>query len=130
MTENSKVRPTHTQRAALVYVRQSTASQVEHNRESTDRQYALVGRAVDLGWQREQVTVIDEDLGLSGSGTAQRSGFTRLTSEVALRHAGIVLGLEVSRLARTPGRRNSQQGRARRVASCAACRLRLGRRGW
>jgi DNA invertase Pin-like site-specific DNA recombinase len=64
MTENIKVRPTHTQRAALVYVRQSTASQVEHNRESTDRQYALVGRAVDLGWQREQVTVIDEDLGL------------------------------------------------------------------
>jgi DNA invertase Pin-like site-specific DNA recombinase len=100
MTEDSKVRPTHTQRAALVYVRQSTASQVEHNRESTDRQYALVGRAVDLGWQREQVTVIDEDLGLSGSGTAERSGFTRLTSEVALGHAGIVLGLEVSRLAR------------------------------
>jgi DNA invertase Pin-like site-specific DNA recombinase len=100
MTENIKVRPTHTQRAALVYVRQSTASQVEHNRESTDRQYALVGRAVDLGWQREQVTVIDEDLGLSGSDTAQRSGFTRLTSEVALGHAGIVLGLEVSRLAR------------------------------
>ena len=100
MTENIKVRPTHTQRAALVYVRQSTASQVEHNRESTDRQYALVGRAVELGWQREQVTVIDEDLGLSGSGTAQRSGFTRLTSKVALGHAGIVLGLEVSRLAR------------------------------
>src|SRR5438067_967659 len=100
MNENSKVRPTHTQRVAVVYVRQSTAQQVEHNRESTDRQYALVGRAVDLGWRREQVTVIDEDLGLSGSGIDQRSGFTRLTSEVALGHAGIVLGLEVSRLAR------------------------------
>lgn len=100
MNENSKVRPNHTQRVAIVYVRQSTAQQVEHNRESTDRQYALVGRAVGLGWRREQVTVIDEDLGLSGSGVDQRSGFTRLTSEVALGHAGIVLGLEVSRLAR------------------------------
>lgn len=100
MTENSKVKVTHTQRAALVYVRQSTASQVEHNRESTERQYALVERAVELGWRREQIAVIDEDLGLSGSGSVQRSGFTRLTSEVALRHAGIVLGLEVSRLAR------------------------------
>src|ERR1035438_6460392 len=100
MTENSKVQPTHTQRVAVVYVRQSTAQQIENNRESTDRQYALVGRAVDLGWRREQVTVIDEDLGLSGSGIDQRSGFTRLTSEVALGHAGIVLGLEVSRLAR------------------------------
>jgi len=100
MSESVKVKPIHTQRAALVYVRQSTPSQVEHNRESTDRQYALVGRAIELGWQREQVSVIDEDLGLSGSGAVARSGFTRLTSEVALRHAGIVLGLEVSRLAR------------------------------
>lgn len=100
MNENSKVLPAHTQRAAVVYVRQSTAQQVEYNRESTDRQYALVGRAIDLGWRREQVAVIDEDLGLSGSGSEQRSGFTRLTSEVALGHAGIVLGLEVSRLAR------------------------------
>ena len=100
MTENTKVKSPHLQRTALVYVRQSTASQVEHNRESTDRQYALVERAVELGWRREQVCVIDEDLGLSGSGTVVRSGFTRMTSEVALRHVGIVLGLEVSRLAR------------------------------
>src|SRR5258707_11342792 len=94
MTENTKVKSPHLQRTALVYVRQSTVSQVEHNRESTDRQYGLVERAVELGWRREQVCVIDEDLGLSGSGTALRSGFARMTSEVALGHAGIVPGLE------------------------------------
>ena len=100
MTDLSKIKPTHTQRGAFVYVRQSTASQVEHNRESTQRQYALVDRAVELGWQREQVSVVDEDLGLSGSSTDKRSGFARLIAAVALRLAGIVLGLEVSRLAR------------------------------
>lgn len=100
MTDLSKIKPAHTQRGAFVYVRQSTASQVEHNRESTERQYALVDRAVELGWQREQVSVVDEDLGLSGSSTDKRSGFARLIAAVALRLAGIVLGLEVSRLAR------------------------------
>ena len=100
MTDLSKIKPAHTQRGAFVYVRQSTASQVEHNRESTHRQYALVDRAVELGWQREQVSVVDEDLGLSGSSTDKRSGFARLIAAVALRLAGIVLGLEVSRLAR------------------------------
>jgi DNA invertase Pin-like site-specific DNA recombinase/uncharacterized protein YndB with AHSA1/START domain len=84
----------------MVYIRQSTASQLERNRESTDRQYALVERAVALGWARDAVTVIDEDLGVSGSGTADRAGFARLTAEVALGHVGIVVGLEVSRLAR------------------------------
>ena len=100
MTDASKITPSHTQRAAFVYIRQSTPSQVEHNRESTARQYALADRACQLGWSREQVVVIDEDLGLSGSSADKRSGFTRLTSEVALAHVGIVLGLEVSRLAR------------------------------
>ena len=100
MTDLAKIQPTHTQRAACIYVRQSTPSQVEHNRESTARQYALADRACQLGWSREQVVVIDEDLGLSGSSTDQRSGFTRMTSEVALGHVGIILGLEVSRLAR------------------------------
>ncbi|MDQ2728452.1 MAG: recombinase family protein [Actinomycetota bacterium] len=90
----------HLRRLAVVYVRQSSASQLERNRESTDRQYGLVGRAVALGWARESVTVIDEDLGLSGSGSAERAGFARLTAEVALGHVGIVVGLEVSRLAR------------------------------
>ena len=74
----------HTQRAAFVYIRQSTPSQVEYNRESTARQYALADRACQLGWSKEQVVVIDEDLGLSGSGVDKRSGFARLTSEVAL----------------------------------------------
>ncbi len=100
MTDPSKIKPTHTQRAACVYIRQSTAGQVEHNRESTARQYALADRASQLGWPKEQVIIIDEDLGLSGSTTDKRSGFARLTSEVALARVGIVLGLEVSRLAR------------------------------
>src|ERR1700685_4413913 len=100
MSDFSKVRPSHTRRSALVYIRQSSPSQVENNRESTARQYALVEKACELGWAKEQVIVIDEDLGLSGSGSAKRSGFARRTAEVALGHVGIVLGLEVSRLAR------------------------------
>jgi DNA invertase Pin-like site-specific DNA recombinase len=100
MTDPSKIKLSHTQRSAFVYIRQSTPGQVEHNRESTARQYALADRACQLGWAKEQVVIIDEDLGLSGSGTDKRSGFARLTSEVALAHVGIVLGLEVSRLAR------------------------------
>ena len=99
-TDLSKIRVSHLQRAAFVYLRQSTLSQVEHNRESTARQYALADRASQLGWSKERVVIIDEDLGLSGSTTDKRSGFARLTSEVALAHVGIVLGLEVSRLAR------------------------------
>jgi DNA invertase Pin-like site-specific DNA recombinase len=100
MTDLSKIKPSHLARAAFVYMRQSTPGQVEHNRESTARQYALADRACQLGWPKQQVVVIDEDLGLSGSGIDKRSGFARLTSEVALAHVGIVLGLEVSRLAR------------------------------
>ncbi len=100
MTDTAKIKPTHIQRAAIVYVRQSTTSQVEHHRESTARQYALAERARQLGWTNEQVILIDEDLGLSGASVAKRTGFTRLTSEVALGRVGIVLGLEVSRLAR------------------------------
>jgi hypothetical protein len=100
MTDSTKVKPSHTQRGAFVYIRQSSPSQVEYNRESTARQYALVQKACELGWAKEHVLVIDEDLGLSGSGSAKRSGFARMTAEVALGHVGIVLGLEVSRLAR------------------------------
>jgi DNA invertase Pin-like site-specific DNA recombinase len=100
MNDFSKVRPSHTQRAAFVYIRQSSPAQVEYNRESTARQYALVEKACALGWAKEQVIVIDQDLGLSGSGSVKRSGFAHLTTEVALGHVGMVLGLEVSRLAR------------------------------
>ena len=73
---------------------------VKHSRESIARQYALADRAVDPDWVRDQVTVIDQDLGLSGASMAQRSGFARSTAEVALGHVRIVLGLEVPRLAR------------------------------
>src|SRR6266849_2790553 len=100
MNDLAKIGPSHLCRAAYVYLRQSTAAQVEHNRESTQRQYALAARATALGWPAHQVVVIDEDLGLSGSGVVERGGFARLTAEVALRHVGIVLGLQVSRLAR------------------------------
>src|SRR5260370_4399839 len=85
--------------AGLVAIYQRPA-QVEHNRESTERQYALASKARALGWPEERVVVIDEDLGLSGSGAVARSGFARLTAEVALARVGLVLGLEVSRLAR------------------------------
>jgi DNA invertase Pin-like site-specific DNA recombinase len=100
MTESSKISSSHLARNAFVYVRQSTTAQVEHNRESTDRQYRLVERAIAFGWQRDQVNVIDKDLGISGSGLSDRAGFAHMTAEVALGHVGIVLGLEVSRLAR------------------------------
>jgi DNA invertase Pin-like site-specific DNA recombinase len=70
MSDFTKVRPGHTRRFAFVYIRQSSPSQVENNRESTARQYALVEKACELGWAKEQVIVIDEDLGLSGSGSA------------------------------------------------------------
>ena len=96
----TKITTSHLARQAIVYLRQSSAAQVEHNRESTDRQYALASKARELGWPDERVVVIDEDLGLSGSGAVARSGFARLTAEVALAHVGLVLGLEVSRLAR------------------------------
>lgn len=100
MTEATKISPTHLARSAFVYVRQSSTAQVEHNRESTDRQYRLVERAIALGWRRDQVSVIDKDLGITGSGLVERSGFAHMTAEVALGRVGIVLGLEVSRLAR------------------------------
>jgi len=100
MSDITKIRAAHLSRAAYVYLRQSSAAQVENNRESTQLQYALVGRAAALGWPPQQIVVVDEDLGLSGAGIVERSGFARLTAEVALGHVGIVLGLEASRLAR------------------------------
>ena len=96
----AKIQATHLQRSAYVYVRQSTQHQVQHHTESTQRQYELKLRAQDLGWTSERIVVIDDDLGKSASGQSERSGFERLVSDVALGRAGIVLGLEVSRLAR------------------------------
>lgn len=95
-----KVTQQHLAHDAYLYIRQSTARQVLENTESTQRQYALRDRAVALGWPLERVHVIDCDLGKSGSQSAGRDGFQKLVSEVALGKAGLVMGLEVSRLAR------------------------------
>lgn len=102
MTRSShqKVTANHLRRDAYLYVRQSTVRQVFENTESTRRQYGLRERAVALGWPVERVQVIDSDLGKSGASTADREGFQQLVGEVGIGHAGIVLGLEVSRLAR------------------------------
>ena len=100
MTEHSKITVSHRSRLAVVYLRQSSAAQVENNRESTQRQYALAHRARELGWSESSISVVDADLGLSGSGAVARSGFAQLTADVALGRVGLVLGLEVSRLAR------------------------------
>jgi len=98
---SSKVLPGHLDRLAVVYVRQSSPKQVLDHRESTARQYAFADQAVALGWPRERVLTIDEDLGKSGRTTEGRSGFQRLVTEVTLNHVGLVLGLEMSRLARS-----------------------------
>lgn len=89
----------HRSRRAAIYVRQSTLTQVAENLESQRRQYGLVDRAVELGWRRSDILVIDDDLGVSGSGIA-RTGFDRLVAEVGLGHIGAVFAIEVSRLAR------------------------------
>lgn len=95
-----KVSGSHLQRTAYLYVRQSTLRQVVENTESAQRQYALRRRAVQLGWPTERVVVIDSDQGQSGASAADREGFQRLVADVGLGKAGIMLGLEVSRLAR------------------------------
>ena len=100
MSEIGKVTASHLRRAAVIYVRQSTLAQVQRNRESTARQYDLVARAVSLGWPRSGIRVIDDDQGLSGASTAGRSGFAELATQVGLGQVGIVVSLEVSRLAR------------------------------
>src|SRR6202048_5560110 len=97
---HQKVQASHLKRNAYLYIRQSTLRQVFENTESTKRQYALRQRAVALGWSEERIIVIDNDLGQSGASSADREGFQRLVAEVGVGHAGIVLGLEVSRLAR------------------------------
>ncbi len=96
----SRVLPTHLNRQAVIYIRQSSPLQVERNRESQQRQYQLVERAQALGWPTAQCVVIDEDLGISGAQSHNRPGYQRLISLLVLRQVGIVLGLEVSRLAR------------------------------
>jgi DNA invertase Pin-like site-specific DNA recombinase len=99
-THAKEVQARHLKRSAYLYVRQSTLRQLFENTESTERQYNLRQRAVALGWRIDQVVVIDSDLGLSGASAVDRLGFQRLVAEVSLGRAGIVMGLEVSRLAR------------------------------
>jgi DNA invertase Pin-like site-specific DNA recombinase len=96
-----KIRSEHRDRAAVVYVRQSTRQQVVEHAESTRLQYALVERAVALGWPRSRITVIDDDLGWSAAVAESRPGFARLVTEVTMGRVGIVLGIDMSRLART-----------------------------
>lgn len=98
---SEKITDQHLDRLAIVYVRQSTQQQVLEHRESTARQYALVDRAVALGWPRVAVEVIDEDQGHSGSSVEGRNGFQRLLAEVSSDRVGLILGLEMSRLARS-----------------------------
>ncbi len=96
-----KIQARHHQRLAVVYVRQSSPQQVHEHRESADLQYDLRRRATELGWPADRVTVIDEDQGRSGRTVAGRPGFQWLLAEVALDHVGIILGIELSRLARS-----------------------------
>jgi DNA invertase Pin-like site-specific DNA recombinase len=100
MIAQGKVTAGHLQRSAYLYVRQSSLHQVHEHRESTARQYELKRRAQALGWNAEQLIVVDEDQGLSGASAAERSGFQRMVAEVGLGRVGVVMGLEVSRLAR------------------------------
>jgi DNA invertase Pin-like site-specific DNA recombinase len=95
-----KVQTRHRKRQAYLYIRQSSLRQVLENTESTERQYALKQRALALGWGREQLVVVDNDLGQSGASSEEREGFQRLVRDVGMGRAGIVMGLEVSRLAR------------------------------
>lgn len=100
MSENLKINDTHLQRCVYVYIRQSSAAQVLHNRESTERQYQLSERALQLGWSETQIRVVDEDLAHSGSGVVTRRGFDQMTQAVAMGQVGIILCLEASRIAR------------------------------
>jgi DNA invertase Pin-like site-specific DNA recombinase len=100
MSDNIKIHDTHLRRCAYVYIRQSSATQVLVNRESTERQYQLSERALHLGWSKAQIKVIDEDLAHTGSGVVTRHGFDQMTNEVAMGQVGIILCLEASRIAR------------------------------
>ena len=99
-TDMQKVKSEHLKRKTYLYVRQSTPRQVLENSESTKRQYALRQRAIAFGWQPDLIVVIDNDLGQSGASAVDREGFNKLVAEVGMGHAGLVIGLEVSRLAR------------------------------
>ena len=96
-----KITSAHVQRLAVIYVRQSTLAQVRFHRESTERQYALADEAARLGWERDRIVVVDQDLGLSGRDAQKREGFKELVGRVCCGEVGAIFGLEVSRLARS-----------------------------
>ena len=98
---SGKITPHHLDRKAVIYIRQSTLQQVHRHQESTRLQYGLVDRALLLGWPRQCIEIIDEDLGCSGASAEGRLGFQRMVGEVGLDHIGLVLGLEMSRLSRS-----------------------------
>jgi DNA invertase Pin-like site-specific DNA recombinase len=98
---SNKVTPRHRQRAAYIYIRQSTMNQVLHHQESTQRQYALRDRAIALGWPPTMVRILDRDLGTSGSQAADRDDFKALVADVSMGRVGSVFALEASRLARS-----------------------------
>lgn len=102
MTSNlMKIQPQHLNRLAMIYIRQSTMTQVRFHTESTERQYALQEKALQWGWLPDQIQLIDEDLGLSGSQSSNRQGFQHLVTQVTLGQVGAIVGLEISRLARS-----------------------------
>ena len=100
MSQSTAVTADHLRRLACLYVRQSSLQQVHDHQESTARQYALKRRALALGWAADRIVVIDDDQGISGASAAERTGFQRIVADVGLGRVGIVMGLEVSRLAR------------------------------
>src|SRR3954464_6441519 len=100
-TPDDRLTPARRAKLAYIYVRQSSMTQVKHHQESTELQYRLVDRAIALGWPKDRVHVIDEDLGKSGAGHADRQGFQKLIAEIGLGNAGLVISLDASRLART-----------------------------
>lgn len=97
---HNKITTWHLTKGAYLYIRQSSLKQIQCNQESTKRQYDLRNKAVALGWKIEQIKIIDQDQGQSGSNSELREGFQCLVSQVSMEKVGIVMGLEVSRLAR------------------------------
>ena len=97
----SKIADRHLSRQACIYIRQSTPGQVRFNQESTERQYKLANKAKSMGWNPEQIRILDRDLGQSGARATNREDFKTLVSDVAMGHVGAIFSLEASRLARS-----------------------------
>ena len=100
MNGSQKVQPIHQSRQAVIYIRQSDPKQVRQHRESGHNQRALRERVLELGWRKDQISLVDEDQGRSAKHTAGRDAFQKLAADVGLRKVGIIVGYEVSRLSR------------------------------